>query len=145
MIEIRTTIVVEAPLETVWADLADIGSHIEWMVDAVGIRFTSSGDLGVGSTFDVATRLGPIRLNDPLEITEWQPGRVLGVRHRGAVTGAGRFTVEPVSESRTRVSRDEHLRFPWWMGGAAGEIVATPILRALFRANLRAFAARHAT
>jgi hypothetical protein len=31
------------------------------------------------------------------------------------------------------------------MGGAAGEIVATPILRALFRANLRAFAARHAT
>ena len=144
MIEIRTTIVVEAPLETVWADLADIGSHIEWMVDAVAIRFTSPGDPGVGSTFDVATRLGPIRLNDPLQITEWQPGRALGVRHRGAVSGAGRFTVEPVSERRTRVTRDEHLSFPWWMGGAAGEIVATPILRTLFRANLRAFAARHA-
>lgn len=143
MIAIRAEIVVEAPLETVWADLADIGSHIEWMMDAVAIRFTSSGELGVGSTFDVATRLGPIRLNDPLEITEWQPARALAVRHGGAVTGTGRFTVESVGESRTRMIRVERLSFPWWIGGPLGEVVATPILRTLFRASLRAFAARH--
>ncbi len=145
LIAIRTEIEIDAPLDVVWADLADIASHVEWMVDAVAIDWTSPGELGVGTTFDVDTRLGPIRLTDPLEITDWEPYSTLAVRHGGAVTGTGRFTLEAISEDRTRVTRDEHLRFPWWMGGAAGEIVATPILRALFRANLRAFAARHAT
>ena len=144
MISIRTEIEVDSPLDVVWADLADIASHVEWMVDAVAIDWTSPGEPGVGTTFDVDSRLGPIRLTDPLEITDWEPYSALAVRHGGAVTGTGRFTLEEISEDRTRVIRDEDLRFPLWMGGVLGELVATPVLRALFRANLRAFAARHA-
>lgn len=144
MITIRTEIVVDTSLETVWADLADIGSHVEWMVDAVAIDWTSPGEPGVGTAFDVDTRLGPIRLSDPLVITDWEPNSTLAVRHGGAVTGTGRFTLEAISEDRTQVIRDEDLRFPLWMGGGVGELFATPVLRALFQANLRAFAARHA-
>jgi hypothetical protein len=122
----------------VWADLSNISSHVEWMADAESITFTSAVRSGVGTAFDCVTKVGPIRLTDRMEITEWTPELAMGVRHVGIVTGTGRFTLDAVDASTTRLTWDERLAVPWWLGGPAAGVV----LRAIWRRNLRRFRSR---
>gem|GEM_PF-831396 len=143
---VSVSILIDAPPSEVWADLRDISSHTEWMQDAVAIRFTSERHHGVGTTFEADTKVGPFRLSDPMEVTEWDEGpmeegtgegaRSMGIRHGGVVTGTGRFSLEPVAGGRTRFSWDEELSFPWWMGGATGSLVAGQVLRLVWKRNL---------
>jgi hypothetical protein len=108
------------------------------MADAVAIRFTTASTTGVGTTFDCDTRVGPIRLTDAMEITQWEPGRVMGVRHVGLVTGTGRFTLTPLDDGRTEFAWDETLEFPWFLGGRVGAAVAArAVLTPLWRRNLQ--------
>lgn len=141
MTEIRVETSIPVPPETIWADVADIGSHVEWMHDAESISFNSSTTSGVGTTFDCATRVGPVRLTDTMTITEWEPGAVMGVRHVGIVTGEGRFTLTPEAGG-TRFAWTERLAFPWWMGGPVGAWLAAPVLRRIWRRNLKLLRAR---
>ena len=130
------SVVIPATPRQVWEDVRDISSHVEWMMDAVAIRFTSDRRSGRGTTFACDTRVGPFRLTDRMEVTEWGEGHVLGIRHVGLVQGTGRFTLELVGDAQTQFTWEERLRFPWWMGGPAGAIVAAPVMRRLWRRNL---------
>jgi hypothetical protein len=60
----------------------------------------------------------------------------MGIEHRGVVTGRGRFTLHAVGGDLTELCWDEELRFPWWMGGPAGEQASRPVLTRIWRANL---------
>ncbi len=139
---LRVAITVDAPIDVVWAELADLGSHSEWMADAVAIRFIGSQRSGVGTRMEVPTRVGPMRTTDELVVTEWQPRRALAVEHRGAISGAGRFTLRRKRRGRTRVEWRERVRFPWWLGGLVGEQAARPVLRRIWRRNLARLGAR---
>lgn len=136
MSRIRVSTVIDAPPRRVWAAVRDIASHVAWMHDAVAIRYTSASREGVGTTFDCDTKVGPLRLTDRMEVTEWAEGRAIGIRHVGVVTGTGRFTLRPARRGRTRFTWDERLVFPWWMGGGPGSAVAAPVLRWIWRRNL---------
>jgi len=72
-----------------------------------------------------------------MTVTEWEPGRAIGIDHRGIVTGSGRFTLRRRPGDRTRFTWNERLTFPWWMGGPVGALAAKPVLRAIWRRNLR--------
>ncbi len=127
-----------APPEAVWREVEVVERHVDWMADAVAIRMTSPQRSGVGVSFDCDTKVGPIRLTDRMEITEWDAGRAMGVRHVGLVTGTGRFTLEPLAGgTRTRFRWEEQLRFPWWLGGRLGEVVGGPVMAWIWRRNLR--------
>jgi uncharacterized protein YndB with AHSA1/START domain len=136
-IAVRRTI--GADVATVWDALADIAAHVEWMADAERIRFTSPDGRteGVGTTFDCATKVGPFRLNDRMEVTDWVDEQTMAVRHVGIVTGEGRFTLTPVTGDgdRTELAWEETLDFPWWIPAPPAAVV----LRALWRGNLRRF------
>lgn len=136
MSRIRISTVIDAPPRRVWAAIRDIASHTAWMHDAVAIRYTSARCEGVGTTFDCDTKVGPFRLTDRMEVTEWSEGRAMGIRHVGLVQGSGRFTVRRSARGRTRFTWDERLHFPWWMGGGPGSVVAAPVLRRIWRRNL---------
>jgi hypothetical protein len=107
------------------------------MRDAVAIRFLGEAREGVGTAFDCDTKVGPFRMVDRMVVTEWEDGRVIGIVHRGLVTGRGRFTLRRARRGRTRFTWDERLRFPWWAGGPVGGILAAPVLRRIWRGNLR--------
>ncbi len=137
-------VTVGAPPGRVWAELERIEDHVTWMADASSIRFLSDRHRGLGTTFECDTRVGPLRLTDLMEITEWEGGRSMGVRHRGVVTGEGRFTLEPGTGGSpdTLLCWEETLRFPWWMGAGLGGALARPVLARLWRGNLHRFARR---
>ncbi|CAN5758714.1 hypothetical protein BH24ACT3_BH24ACT3_07180 [soil metagenome] len=133
---IRVSTLIKASPEEVWSVVEHIEDHVDWMVDAESIRFTSQQRKGEGTAFDCDTRIGPLRLTDRMEITEWRPRKVMGVRHSGLVTGTGRFTLKN-RRGRTRFTWEERLSFPWWMGGPIGAIVGGQVLKAVWDRNLR--------
>ncbi len=138
MSRIRVSTVIDASPGQIWDDVKDIASHVAWMEDAIAIRFTSPRTSGVGTTFDCDTKVGPLRLRDRMEVTEWRPRRVMGIRHVGAVTGTGRFTLRRRRRpgGGTRFSWEERLEFPWWMGGPVGAEVGATVLKLIWRRNL---------
>jgi uncharacterized protein YndB with AHSA1/START domain len=134
---IRVSTRIEAPPSQVWRAVEDISSHVTWMSDAVAIRFTSSRRSGVGTTFDCDTRVGPFSLVDRMRVTSWRPRREMGIEHVGLVRGTGRFTLRRARRGGTRFTWSERLVFPWWLGGPLGSAVASPVLRHVWRKNLR--------
>lgn len=141
---ITVSVEIDAPPTRVWEVVEPVERHVDWMHDAVAIRFTGSQTRGVGTEFLCDTKVGPIKLVDRMEITEWQPGETMGVRHTGLVTGSGRFTLEGIDRGngdeprRTRFTWAETLTFPWWLGGPIGALVGGQlVLRPIWRRNLR--------
>src|SRR3546814_20829850 len=99
-----------APPDAVWRDLEDLATHSEWMADAVAIRFLTDQRSGVGTTFECDTKVGPIRLTDVMEITEWTPPKAMRVRHTGIVPGNGRCTLTKARGGRPQSTRkDNHV------------------------------------
>ena len=135
---IRVAIDIAAPVQKVWDIVEPVERHINWMADAVAIRFQTEQTRGTGTTFFCDTKVGPIKLVDVMTITAWEPGKVMGVKHTGVVTGSGEFTLDAIDENNTRFTWTETLTFPWWLGGPLGAFVGGQIvMKAIWRRNLR--------
>ncbi|MEE9414765.1 MAG: SRPBCC family protein [Acidimicrobiales bacterium] len=134
----------DATPEQVWADISNLASHVEWMHDATEIRFTSAVHTGLGTTFECDTKVGPLSTTDEMTITSWEPGRSLGVRHSGVVTGVGEFTLEAEGLG-TRFTWDEELTFPLWLGGGFAAAASKPVLKAIWTRNLAGLRRRFLT
>jgi hypothetical protein len=138
--DITVSIDIAAPVAAVWDELELVETHVEWMADAEAIHFVGDQTRGVGTRFICATKVGPLRLSDEMEITVWEPPAEMGVEHRGVVTGRGSFKLVPIDlERRCRMIWSETLSFPWWMGGPIGSRVGAAVLRQIWRRNLSAF------
>ncbi len=140
MARITVTHRIASPPTRVWPHLADLASHAEWMADAEAIVFTTDQTSGVGTLMEVPARVGPFRTLDVIEVTGWVEGSSISVRHIGVVSGDGTLALRPEGEG-TLVTWSEVLRFPWYLGGPLGAYLAKPILRWIWRGNLRRFAA----
>jgi hypothetical protein len=135
-------VVIDLPTHVIWREVAVIERHVEWMTDATEIRFLTPQREGVGTRFECDTRVGPLTTTDVMQVTVWEPGHRIGVRHTGAVEGAGEFTLTEVGDNRTEFRWCEHLRFPWYFGSRLGASVARPVLGWVWRRNLRSLKAR---
>jgi uncharacterized protein YndB with AHSA1/START domain len=132
---IEVSVLIDAPLARVWAELADFGSHPQWMDDAATVRFLTDRTTGIGTRIEAATRVGPLRASDVMEVVRWEVERTIVVEHVGSVKGFGRFDIVPIGDG-TEMRWVEDLRFPWWMGGPVGLAVAGPILQRIWRGSL---------
>ena len=121
--EIRVVIDLPATPSEVWTYLRDVTKHSEWMTDALSVEITSETTEGPGLTFDCLTAVGPFRLRDRMEVVEWDPESVMGVKHSGIVTGTGRFTLSAFSGG-TRFSWHESIELPLRFAGKLGEPLA---------------------
>jgi carbon monoxide dehydrogenase subunit G len=131
------------PIDHVWDRLTDWGSHSAWIPNTV-VTVTKS-TTGIGTEFVGITRIGPLRLDDPMTVSEFEPpvngsascvvtktGQVLG--------GTAGFTLTGLGDSSTRLDwfEDVHLRpagLFWWT--APFVLVVGTIA---FRSALKSFA-----
>jgi hypothetical protein len=138
-LRIRLAVTTTASPAVTWAALADIASHVDWMRDADEITFVTEQRAGVGTAFDCRTRVGPFRLLDRMVVTRWDEGKAIGVRHDGLVHGEGVFELRP-SGNGSEILWTERLAFPARLGGAITTWLARPVLRAIWKGNLRRLA-----
>lgn len=127
---------VAAPKHSVWEALADLNSHAEWMRDAESIVFLTDQTRGEGTRMEVKTVVGPFRTLDIMEVVGWEEGESIEVKHTGLVTGRGTLSVEGDASS-AEITWDEELLFPWWLGGPITAWFARPVLRQIWRGNLK--------
>ena len=133
---------IPAPVDAVWEELSAIERHVEWMADAASLTFHGEQRRGEGTSFACVTKLGPLRTTDEMTIDRWEEGRLIGVTHRGAVTGTGAFELRSYGPERTELIWREALAFPWWLGGRLGEQLGRPVLKAVWRGNLKRLRSR---
>ena len=127
------------PASKVWAELSQLERHADWMADADRINFADDQRRGGGTEMIVRTRVGPLVTNDVIDVRSWIEGESIGVSHRGLVTGVGVFVLVSF-DGGTRFVWLEDLTFPWHLGGGVTAFLAAPILRWIWRRNLKRFA-----
>jgi carbon monoxide dehydrogenase subunit G len=141
VVQVSVGVGIKAPIDVVWNKLSDLSSHAEWMADARAIEFFTEQRSGVGTRLKVSTVIAGLRTSDLIQVIEWSPPTVIGVRHTGVVEGTGRFILSQGQEG-TRLEWIEELRFPWRVGGPLTGWLARPVLKAVWRRNLERFRAR---
>ena len=119
--EVVVDVVVDAPVEAVWAAITDWERQSEWMVGTT-VRATGRGGdgrgHGVGAGIEAFTGVGRVGFLDTMVITLWDPPRRCEVLHTGRVVqGTGVFEVLELPGDRARLVWSEQLVLPLGRAG----------------------------
>jgi uncharacterized protein YndB with AHSA1/START domain len=130
--------VIDAPIQVVWRELADIEGQPRWMREMKSVRLLTPPPIGVGTRGEATVRIFGVSTTDPVEITEFDPPYRFAIRHEGAFTGNGVITLEPGADGTTTIVRwDETLIAPALP--YAWALASAPIVRGIFQADLEHF------
>jgi hypothetical protein len=109
---IAMSLVIDAPIEKVWASLADWESQGDWMLQTT-VDVTSEIREGVGTTIAAFTGIGKIGVMDHMQVTKWEPPFICDVVHTGRIIkGTGRFHLTSIGADKTRFDLSEEILAP---------------------------------
>ena len=109
---IAVSLVINVPIEKVWAALADWESQGEWMLQTT-VEVTSEIREGVGTSIAAFTGIGKFGIIDHMSVTSWNPPHVCDVIHTGKIIrGTGRFKLTSLSAQSTRFDWSEEILAP---------------------------------
>jgi uncharacterized membrane protein len=140
-ISIETSEVAEAPPSVVWALITDWERQDDWMLESSHVTVISEQREGVGVEAEATIRIGGIKTRDRVRVSGWEPNKRLAIDHRGWVTGHGEILLTPLSGDRTHIFWREELEPPLGLAGAVGMTGFRPMMKRIFRRDLRVLAA----
>ena len=106
------SLVINVPIEKVWAALADWESQGEWMLQTT-VEVTSEIREGVGISIAAFTGIGKFGIMDHMSVTSWNPPHVCDIIHTGKIIrGTGRFKLTSLSAQSTRFDWSEEILAP---------------------------------
>lgn len=109
---IAMSLVINAPIEKVWAALADWESQGDWMLQTT-VEVTSQIREGVGTSISAFTGIGKFGVMDHMIVTAWQPPHICDVVHTGKIIkGTGRFELVAIDTDTTRFDWSEEIVAP---------------------------------
>ena len=109
---IAMSLVIDVPINKVWAALADWESQGEWMLQTT-VEVTSDIREGVGTSIAAFTGIGRLGIMDHMTVTSWNPPTICDVVHTGAIIkGTGRFELTALSNTSTRFDWSEEILAP---------------------------------
>ena len=109
---IAMSLVIQAPIEKVWAAIADWESQGDWMLQT-SVEVTSQIREGVGTTIAAFTGIGKFGVMDHMVVTSWQPPFICDVLHTGKIIkGTGRFQLSAIDDNSTRFDWSEEILTP---------------------------------
>jgi len=121
--EVTATVVVDAPVEKVYAAFTAWERQGEW-IPLTRVRLVS-GDGGEGSLVEAVTALGPAVLRDEMRVDRLDPPYEVRVVHCGRLLrGPGVMRCTPLAGDRTQMVWHEWFQLP---AGVAGR-VAWPVM-----------------
>ncbi|MEX0762125.1 MAG: SRPBCC family protein [Dehalococcoidia bacterium] len=101
---IKTT--VNRTPDEVFAYLANVERAPEWVPDILEVEKLTDGPVGVGTRFHQKVRQGAVTADVTVEITEFEPGRLLAQKGEGGPASfTGRFTLQPDGD-RTEITHE---------------------------------------
>ncbi len=106
------SLVIDVPINKLWAALADWESQGEWMLQTT-VEVTSDIREGVGTSIAAFTGIGRLGIMDHMTVTSWNPPTICDVVHTGAIIkGTGRFELTALSNTSTRFDWSEEILAP---------------------------------
>lgn len=106
------SLVMQAPIEKLWAVIADWESQGDWMLQT-RVEVTSQIREGVGTTIAAFTGIGKLGVMDHMVVTSWQPPHICDVLHTGKIIkGTGRFQLVAIDADTTRFDWSEEILAP---------------------------------
>ena len=106
------SLVINVPIDKVWAALADWESQSEWMLQTT-VEVTSVIREGVGTSIAAFTGIGKLGIMDHMTVTSWNPPTICDVVHTGKIIkGTGRFELTALSDNSTRFDWSEEILAP---------------------------------
>ncbi|MFH8337610.1 SRPBCC family protein [Streptomyces sp. AM6-12] len=130
---------VPLPLDEAWRRVTEWPRHSR-TVPLTRIRVLTGGPTGVGTRFTARTGVGPLAVDDTMEVTVWRPpangeGGLCRLEKRGRVVlGWARIEVRPGPGGRSRVVWQEELRLRFLPRALDGAVERTG--RAVFGRGL---------
>jgi len=104
MIKVKTSVVINRPVEEVFEYMSDPSNNVQWQSGTIESKQTSEGPAGVGTTTQSVTQFLGKRLESTGEITEYEPNRRVGVKSTsGPIPITATTTFEEV-EGGTKVT-----------------------------------------
>jgi uncharacterized membrane protein len=140
---IRTSIEIDAPIRQVWSVLADIERQPSWMHDLREVRLLTPPPVGVGTRAVGRVQAFGITVEDPIEITIFEPPVRYAIRHEGFVRGGGdiRLVAEGGDgDTATTLVTWEETLVPRILPHLGGVVLAT-IFGPIFQQDLERLAA----
>ena len=135
---IRSMVVIEAPIEEVWDELADIPGQVRWMREMKSVRLLTPGPVGVGTRGEATVRILGISVTDPVEVTGFEPPRRFSIRHEGMFTGGGVIELRSGADGTTTIVTWDETLIPPFLPDLVLAI-QRPIFAAVFQADLHHF------
>lgn len=80
MIKMEQSIVINRPREEVFAFLVNPANETQWQADLVDSKFTSSGDIGIGTKGRDLRQFMGKQIETTWEVTEYQPSHKMAFR-----------------------------------------------------------------
>jgi uncharacterized protein YndB with AHSA1/START domain len=118
----------------VFAFVTDATNLAKWQTNTVSAVPEPAGPIGLGTRIREVHRAGRVEFSELVEVVEYEPGRVFGMRVIEGQPIHGRITFEPI-ESGTR------FRFRVYGEPTGALRLAQPILRPLTKRNFARFCA----
>lgn len=125
------------PPEVVWRLVTDWENQGDWQLEARDFVVTSTEREGVGVTAEATVSIGGITTRDVAEVVAWEPGKLLGIEHKGWVSGRGELRLTALGSNRTHVFWVETLYPPLGIAGAVGLMAFRPLMSRIFKRDLR--------
>ena len=139
--EVRLDVVVQAPVEAVFAAFTQWSEQGRWML-GTRVEVRSGDGAAQGSELAAWTGAGPAGFWDTMVITRWEPPYRVDVLHTGSVVrGTGTMEVVALPGGRSRFIWSEVLDLPLGAVGRWGWPVAKPAFLYGVKRSLTAFAA----
>jgi len=131
------SIVINAKAETVFDYLTDWPKQSEWIL-FTDVTMTSTPPNKLGTRLVARTHIGPVGFTDTMVITEWSPPFDCTVEHTGKIVkGIGVFSVEKITESKSKFIWNEVNPVPFGAMGGIGLRIIQPFLGLLFNRSLK--------
>lgn len=125
------------PPEIVWDLITDWEHQDDWMLEAADFRVIGEQRTGIGVEAEATIRIAGITTRDRVRVVGWDPHHRLAIRHLGWVSGTGELFLTPIDEKTTFLFWREDLEPPLGLVGAVGMTLFRPLMRRIFRRDLR--------